>query len=254
MIQVEIEHGVLGDAAPRLRKTLFEALLELDAVRQTGQGVAPRHFLDLLFGSVAHGDVLMRRHPSALGELLLALRDDAPVRQFADDQDAAVGLLARFAHRLAEAVIAAIGEDLRARDPGARQFGGKAVDFGIALVAGDQGIAPIVHRQSLHDVVHRVVEPLVLDRDLRLNGLARLRVGEPFDIDGEPDRPEGDRQDDDGGAERQRFRLMEPVGQDVVHRHGDDGHDRKIVRMDDGEHPVDAVDDALLSRHAVKFL
>ena len=33
MVQVEIEHGVLGDAAPRLRKTLFEALLELGAVR-----------------------------------------------------------------------------------------------------------------------------------------------------------------------------------------------------------------------------
>jgi len=51
------------------------------------------------------------------------------------------------------------------------------------------GIAPIVHRQSLHDVVHRVVEPLVLDRP-GSEWLARLRVGEPFDIDGEPDRPQ----------------------------------------------------------------
>ena len=44
MIQVEVEHGVFGDAAPRLRETLFEALLELDAVRQSGQGVAPSPF------------------------------------------------------------------------------------------------------------------------------------------------------------------------------------------------------------------
>ena len=138
--------------------------------------------------------------------------------------------------------------------PGPGQFDRKSINFGIPFVAGDQGIAPIVHRQSLHNVVHRVVEPLVLDRDLGLNGLARLCVGEPFDIDGEPDRPEGDRQDNDGGAECERFRLMEPVGQDVVHRHGDDGHDGKIGRMDDGEHPVDAVNGARLSRHAVELL
>ena len=206
-----------------------------------------RHFLDLLLGSVAHGDVLVRRHPSAVGELLLSLRDNAPVRQFADDQDAAVGLLRGSLSGLAKAVIAAIGEDLRARDPRPRQFVGQSINLGVAFVAGDQRIAPIVHRQTLHDVVHRVVEPLVLDRELGLNGLARLRVGEPFDIDGEPDRPEGDRQDNDRGAERQRFRLMEPIGEDVVHRHGDDRRDRKVGRMDDRQHPVD-VSTALVCR------
>ena len=151
-------------------------------------------------------------------------------------------------------MISAIGENLRTRDPRTCQFDRKSINFSIPLIAGDQGIAPIVHRQSLHNVVHRVIEPLVLDRGLDLNGLARLCVGEPFDINGEPDRPGGDRQDNDGGAECERFRLIEPVGEDVVHRHGDNGHDRKIGRMDDREHPVDAVNGALLSRHAVELL
>jgi hypothetical protein len=80
MVQIEIEHGVLGDATPRLHQALFEALLELNAVQETGEGIAPRQLLDLLLGAVAHGDVLMRRHPSAVGELLLPLSDNASVQ------------------------------------------------------------------------------------------------------------------------------------------------------------------------------
>jgi len=108
MVQVDIQHGELAGAMPHLGETLFEALLELEPVRQPGQGVVRRHFLDLLFGSTTHGDVLMRRHPSAIGELLLALSDDAPIRQFVGDQDTAAGLRARFGRDLAEALIAAM--------------------------------------------------------------------------------------------------------------------------------------------------
>ena len=254
IVEVEIEHREFARAPANLGQTLIEPVLELEAVGQPRQCIAGRHLLDLVLRPASQGDVLVGRNPAAVGELLLPLRYDAAVLELADDQQAAVGLLAGLVQRLSEAVIEAMRERLGAGRAGAGRIERQAVDLGITPVAGDQPVLAIVHRQALHDVVHRIVEALVLDLGLRPYRLAFARGGELFDMNREPDRAERDRKDDHRGAECERLGLMEPVGDDVVHRHRNDRGDRKGLGMGDREHPVDAVDHAGLAHHAVPLL
>ena len=198
------------------------------SVEEAGQRVVRRHDLDFVFGLAVRSDVLVRRHPASVRERFLALRDQASVRKPAEDQHAAVALLAGLFDRLAEAAGVGWG-GWRVR------FGSlvgeverKPIDLGISPVANDENAVAVVHRQTLDDVVHGVVEPGVLVGRLRLHRLALTRLGELLDAHGEENCAEQDHRRNHRRAEFESLRLEAPGGEHVVHRHCDDRGDGEL--------------------------
>ena len=138
-----------------------------------------------------------------------------------------------------------------ASHPGTRQLRRNAVNLRVAVVAGDQLVAGVVHRQTLDDVVHRVVEAIVLDRELLLNGVALPLFGKVVDPIGQPEAAHDDRQHERQGAARDPFRLTRPIGQNLAGRDGNDRRHRKILRRVNRQNPIGAVHRASLMRDAV---
>ena len=77
-VDIDIDHRELL-AFRNPREFAFQSLVEQRAVRQIGQRVVMRKMRDALFDAPALGDVLERRHPSAIGKRTVQDLDRAPV-------------------------------------------------------------------------------------------------------------------------------------------------------------------------------
>ena len=99
--------------------------------------------------------------------------------------------------------------------------------------------------------MHGVVEALVLDRELRPNGVALALFGKTVDAIGQHEQAGDDarHQRDDSGHDP--FRLSCPNRQNLVGRLRNDGRQWEIRRLGDRHDPIGAVNGALLVSDAV---
>ena len=150
----------------------FQLLAEMEAVRDLGQRVVARQPFDLLVRLALRGDVLLHVDPTAAAERPIGDTDHAAIGQVLDflaaaalleqremlldpGRDAAVGgALARGAARM-------VAQDVGECRAGPRQLLGQQVDARISLVADDEALVGVEHRQPAPHVIERGFEACV---------------------------------------------------------------------------------------------
>ena len=81
LVEIHQEHGERRLVQKILVQRVVERPLEQVTIRKAGQAVIVRQPLDPALGSLAFGDVFMRRNPAAALAPSIGNIDDAPVRK-----------------------------------------------------------------------------------------------------------------------------------------------------------------------------
>ena len=151
---------------------VLERLAEIEAVGDAGQRIVAGEPLDLFLGSALLGDVLLNVDPAAVDERLIGHQELAPVGEILDVREGAalgeldhvIGEPLRLVCHLFGAIapglaLHVIADDVRQRRARARQLRGQRIHFAIAVIADDQALLGVKHRQPAHHVVERDIEP-----------------------------------------------------------------------------------------------
>ena len=249
-VDVEVKYGELVAGGGGCEFAL-QPVVEQGAVGQIGQCVVMRQMGDARLGAPSLGDVLVGRHPSAIGQRLVGDLDRAPVGRFDDhripDRDVAQddgGVLIDIPDE--RSGVLAMGDHLAEAAARFHHLPRQAVHVDIALVADHEPPRRIEQQQALRHVVDGRVEPLLFQHQPLLCQAMLLRqLADDEKQHGRYDEHRKSAQAD------QEFGVRQPIGQHRGHgrRRGD--HQRKmgegarrskpvlaVFRIDDAACPV----------------
>ena len=178
-VDVEVEHGELF-AGGECGEFALQPVMEQGAVRQVGQRVVMRQMGDLRLGAPSLGDVLVGRHPAAIGQRLVDDLDRAAVGRL-DDHGVSLSDVAQHAARN---ILRRRPRTIRWPCDGRSHRGScspvsrprrQAVHVDIALVADHEPLRRIEQQQALRHVVDGGIQPLLFQRQPLLRRAVLLR-------------------------------------------------------------------------------